>query len=740
MQYKGFDLYTNPDRQVARYGEFQDNITEIFNITGNYSQGAYIYIKLTRIPDKIYSIVAIKQDDNEVVLINDEFSVEENGYIKITLNYSIKAIRVLYSGTGSLISAEDIWELQSGRLMNENFELRGNAIIDNDLRIKGNLFLEGSTSIIDFSQTNELKIKDKLAYLNFGNQFLSDNDYGLKIVNDTNDKFGLIFRNDEFSINKYDSGQTIKYASFLNNEINLNINNDTVLKITSDKKIGILNSSPAGTLSISTYSGKIHFGGQYPDLWFDGGSDSIFWISNRGASNGRTSITYNNTELFSVLNNGNVGIGDTNPTERLSVAGNIILNTNQDAFIEAKNNYSLKLRINNTDRVIITNSGNVVIGTTTITDKLTVNGSISSTSLETNSIDVSNGSGMFNSLTVNANTYLNGTSTLTGTINLNGDIYKNGQLLNWNNLIFYVETRIGDGTTKDFTLNEIPLQDSLILSRNGILLTAGIDYNISGNIVSFFEPPVYGSKLRFQYVKYIPSATNVSQLLLSYNNSWTGQNYFLNNVGIGTTNPAAPLSINGNSYIINGSLGFNRNPNDGTIPPGGQSGSARFQLTSNIDTFTIESYNSSGNPTGGLTIVGSNGNVGIRTTNPTYTLQVNGSFAATSKNFEINHPTKPGKKLVHACIEGPEVAVYYRGEGKLIGGSAIIELPDYFEALTRKEGRSIQLTAKGIKPYFLSASEIENGKFMVYGTEPDGEFYWEVKAVRADVEPLQVER
>jgi hypothetical protein len=87
-------------------------------------------------------------------------------------------------------------------------------------------------------------------------------------------------------------------------------------------------------------------------------------------------------------------------------------------------------------------------------------------------------------------------------------------------------------------------------------------------------------------------------------------------VGIKTTSPAAPLSINGNSYIINGSLGFNRNPSDGTLPPGGQSGSARFQLTPGTDTFTIESFNSSGGGTGRLTVVGSSGNVGIGTTNP----------------------------------------------------------------------------------------------------------------------------
>jgi hypothetical protein len=38
-------------------------------------------------------------------------------------------------------------------------------------------------------------------------------------------------------------------------------------------------------------------------------------------------------------------------------------------------------------------------------------------------------------------------------------------------------------------------------------------------------------------------------LLLSYNNSWTGQNYFLNNVGINTTNPTKNLDVNGDVRI-----------------------------------------------------------------------------------------------------------------------------------------------------------------------------------------------
>jgi hypothetical protein len=117
----------------------------------------------------------------------------------------------------------------------------------------------------------------------------------------------------------------------------------------------------------------------------------------------------------------------------------------------------------------------------------------------------------------------------------------------------------------------------------------------------------------------------------------------------------------------------------------------------------------------------------------------------TIDNFYIDHPSKPGMKLVHGTLEGPELGVYYRGEARLINGQAEIALPDYFEALTRKEGRTVQVTPKleGEGPISaLAASAVENGSFSVRGLDsinPSQPFYWEVKAVRADVEPLAVE-
>jgi hypothetical protein len=124
----------------------------------------------------------------------------------------------------------------------------------------------------------------------------------------------------------------------------------------------------------------------------------------------------------------------------------------------------------------------------------------------------------------------------------------------------------------------------------------------------------------------------------------------------------------------------------------------------------------------------SNGNVRVR-----------GYIAAETKFFRIDHPLKPDHELFHGCVEGPENGVYYRGEAQLVAGEARVLLPEYFEALTRKEGRTVQLTAKGKQPFLLSYEDVADGAFRVCGTKSDGRFAWEVKAVRADVSVLAVE-
>ncbi len=133
-------------------------------------------------------------------------------------------------------------------------------------------------------------------------------------------------------------------------------------------------------------------------------------------------------------------------------------------------------------------------------------------------------------------------------------------------------------------------------------------------------------------------------------------------------------------------------------------------------------------------------------TSPTPDLRVSGAIYGTSKNFMIDHPLEPDTMyLVHASIEGPENAVFYRGESRLENGSAVIQLPEYFEKLTQKENRSVILTPiaeRGHPISNLAATRIVNGQFTVLGVDdanPQQAFWWEVKAVRADIPSLQTE-
>jgi hypothetical protein len=122
------------------------------------------------------------------------------------------------------------------------------------------------------------------------------------------------------------------------------------------------------------------------------------------------------------------------------------------------------------------------------------------------------------------------------------------------------------------------------------------------------------------------------------------------------------------------------------------------------------------------------------------------SSGATAKTFVIPHPTDKERYLVHATLEGPESAVYYRGTGRLHHGRAEVVLPAYFEAMAREEGRTVLVTpifdSNSERVSALAASHVVRGAFQVRGIDsnnPNQAFDWEVKAVRADVQPLVVE-
>jgi hypothetical protein len=76
-----------------------------------------------------------------------------------------------------------------------------------------------------------------------------------------------------------------------------------------------------------------------------------------------------------------------------------------------------------------------------------------------------------------------------------------------------------------------------------------------------------------------------------------------------------------------------------------------------------------------------------------FSIDTAGNLRATTKSFDIPHPTKEGVRLVYGVLEGPEHGVYHRGtvEGK---GVIKVELPEYWHKLVGDQ-YTIQLTPWG---------------------------------------------
>jgi hypothetical protein len=110
-----------------------------------------------------------------------------------------------------------------------------------------------------------------------------------------------------------------------------------------------------------------------------------------------------------------------------------------------------------------------------------------------------------------------------------------------------------------------------------------------------------------------------------------------------------------------------------------------------------------------------------------------------AKTFVIDHPTDPQRYLVHACLEGPESGVYYRGQAQLTDGEIWIELPSYVSRLAKN--LTVQLTQINSNRddgfARLRAGHMTGQGFTVYGDAC--QFAWHVFGTRADIhtEPLR---
>jgi hypothetical protein len=132
------------------------------------------------------------------------------------------------------------------------------------------------------------------------------------------------------------------------------------------------------------------------------------------------------------------------------------------------------------------------------------------------------------------------------------------------------------------------------------------------------------------------------------------------------------------------------------------------------------------------------GSVGIGVSNPSYKLEVNGSFAASSKSFVIKHPTKKGKKLVHGVVEGAEHSVYIRG--RLNKGTHIL-FPEYWSKLVDHSTITVQLTPIG-KRQIPTVVVIDKEGILVannHWLNKSVDCFYYIQAERCDIPKLIVE-
>ena len=111
-----------------------------------------------------------------------------------------------------------------------------------------------------------------------------------------------------------------------------------------------------------------------------------------------------------------------------------------------------------------------------------------------------------------------------------------------------------------------------------------------------------------------------------------------------------------------------------------------------------------------------------------------GTLRARVKSFDIEHPTKLGKRLVYGALEGPEHGVYCRGRANELK----VKLPPEWSKLIVPSTITVQITSAGkFQPIYFEKF-ISN--WLYFGCDSDiteYDFFWEIKGARADVPKLK---
>jgi hypothetical protein len=423
----------------------------------------------------------------------------------------------------------------------------------------------------------------------------------------------------------------------------------------------------------------------------------------------RNAGTAASSDLVATNNTGNeagnyVDMGINSSGYTASFIGNAndgyLYNTGSQFFIgnasPGRNLYFFAGGTSNTASMMLSASGNVGIGTTNATDKFTVYGALASYKTGAD--------------TIQTQVYLANTgNTRAFNLQLNSggtglDLWSYNSANAWlRHTTFDYNGSVGIGTATAI-LGKLQLDSGVApyygpatssATPNGFL-TLG---STSSDVVNTFGVDATSTAYAWIQPRKASAATYYS-LVLNPNGG---------NVGIGTVTPAAKLEITGSSN------------------------SALLNIKSPIS--------------GAILYVSGSGAVGIGTSAVgAFTLQVSGSFGATTKSFIIDHPTKAGKKLMYGSLESPYHGIRLTGRDTLKEGKCKIELPDYIYKLILHDSVNIQLTGiKCNKTLYVDDINIPENYFTIaydkaiFESYKDYEFFWDFTAIRADVPELITE-
>ena len=280
---------------------------------------------------------------------------------------------------------------------------------------------------------------------------------------------------------------------------------------------------------------------------------------------------------------------------------------------------------------------------------------------------------------------------------------------------------VGLGTTTPATDIDIKIGDTptLRLQQDGTSGFTPQTWDVAGNEAGFFiRDATSGSTLPFRI---ITGGAPSESLVIDGDGE----------VGIGAgTNPSASLHVrrtNGTARTLiedTGTGAFELLELSNT-------GGVQFQMSNTGASGVAWNIINVGNANNDFRIAQGAGGTQL-VLDPSGNLTIAGNISKAGGSFRIDHPLDPANKfLYHSFVESPDMMNVYNGNVTTDArGEAIVEMPEYFEALNRDF--RYQLTVIGTFAQAIVGEKIQDNRFVIRTDQPNVEVSWQVTGVRQD--------